>query len=71
MLFEDEVARQITLFYDREHFSNTDLSDLRIVGTCNTCLPNASPNHVISPIGCYCNLFTPLTTGGGVKTFFS
>ena len=24
-----------TLSYDREHFSNTELSDLRIVGTCN------------------------------------
>ena len=35
-----------------KHFSNTNLSDLGIVGTCDIiCLPNVSPNHVIHLIG--------------------
>ena len=35
VFFSVDSASLPTLSYNREHFSNADLSDLRIVGTCD------------------------------------
>ena len=47
----EPTTPQSRLSYDRGHFSNTDLSGLRIVSTWGILiLSNASVNHVNRPI---------------------
>ena len=47
-----KLCRCFALSSDRQHFSNTDLSDLSIMGTCNILVYQMRhKSHVICPIG--------------------